>query len=79
MLGTFLRKYYIMDIERPMVLGRDEDDLRQNRNSILYILCVMEQMSSFLTSLYLSEHIMDNCIIDIAQYNIGRSGEIITS
>ena len=34
-LGTLLRKNYIMDIERPAVLGRNEDDLRQNRNSIL--------------------------------------------
>ena len=34
-LRTLLRKNYIMDIERPVVLGRNEDDLRQKRNSIL--------------------------------------------
>ena len=36
-MGTLLRKYYIMDIERPMVLRRNEDDFRQNRNSIFLL------------------------------------------
>lgn len=34
-LGTLLRKNYIMDIERPMVLRRNESNECQNRNSIL--------------------------------------------
>ena len=34
-LGTLLRKHYIMDIERPVVLGRNESNECQNRNSIL--------------------------------------------
>ncbi len=33
--GTLLRKYCIMDIERPMVLRRNEGNKCQNRNSIL--------------------------------------------
>ena len=34
---NFLRKNYIVDTVRPMVLGRNEDNECQNRNSILLL------------------------------------------
>ena len=46
-LGTLLRKHYIMDIERPVVLGRNESNECQNRNSILLLYVQWSKCQAF--------------------------------